>query len=376
MTEETAIKKGEASGPARASGDKAEEGEPTADREAGSTPASTSTATSTPTPTTPASTPTPSPSPTSTATSKGVAKDWRKYAFALVPALGLLELGLHLKQTSSVATEADWKEARSVVAQRVKPSDLVVFAPQWSEPLGRQYFGDELASLERVARPDETRFPRAIEVSMRGARRDELAGWKEVDVARAGPFTIRTLENPSPVTLVDDLLKHVNPNDLAVSRVEGDSETPCTFVRTGVQSGGLGFGPAIPGERFTCPGGGFVGLSVTTDPDYVPRRCIFAPPLGGSTVLRLRFKNVKFGTRLHGHHTNYVEADHVNGAPVVLSFRAQGKALGRFTRRDGQGWTPFEVDTSDLADQTGELIADISAANSNRRLYCFEADTR
>jgi hypothetical protein len=301
---------------------------------------------------------------------------WRTYAFALVPALGLAELGLHVKQTSSVVSDDEWRAARAIVASRAKPSDLVVFAPQWSEPLGRQHFGDELASLERIARPDESRFPRAIEVSIRGARRDELAAWKESDATRSGPFTIRILENPTPISLVDDLLNHFNPTDLSVSRVEGDLETACTFVRTGVQSGGLGFGPAIPAERFACPGTGFAGISVVTDPDYVARRCVFAPPLGGSSVLRLRFKNVKLGTRIHGHHTLYVEADHANGTPVVLALRAQGKTLGRLTRRDGQGWTPFELDTSDLAGQTAEVIADVSSSNAHRRLYCFEADTR
>jgi hypothetical protein len=44
--------------------------------------------------------------------------------------------------------------------------------------------------------------------------------------------------------------------------------------------------------------------------------------------------------------------------------------------RDGDGWKPFEVDTSELAGKTTELVAEVSSPGGDRRLYCFEADTR
>jgi hypothetical protein len=300
----------------------------------------------------------------------------RRYAFAVVPAIGLVELVVHLAQTHSVPTDEDWRAARSAVERRVNPNDLVIFAPEWTEPLGRQHFGAQIASVERIARPDETRFPRAVEVSIRGAERPELAGWRRLDRERVGPFAITTLQNPTPAQVLDDLVEHIRPDAVTVSVVDGDRETACPWTRGAVLTGGLGFGPSAPAERFVCPGGGWIAVTVISDPSYRPRRCIYAPPFGGSTSLRLRFKSVMFGRVLHGHHAIAAEADHSNGSPVSVVFRTGSDVLGRFTRHDGTGWLPFEAETQHIAGTTAELVVDIGAARGEHRQYCFEADTR
>jgi hypothetical protein len=300
----------------------------------------------------------------------------QKYAFALVPAIGLFELALHVKQTSSVPSDEAWKVARAAVEPKVTPSDLLIFAPEWTEPLGREHFGAQLASVARVARPDETRFARAFEVSIRGAHRPELADWKPVERQAVGPFEITTLENPRPARVRDDLVEHVRPDAMSVSLVDGTNETPCPWTKGPILTGGLGYGPSVPAERFACPGGGVVAVTVISDPTYRPRRCIYAPPVGNNRVLRLRFHAVAFGHTFHGHHAIAAEADHANGAPVTLSLRAGDEAIGQFTRRDGTGWTPFETVTESLDGKTAELVADIRAAQGDRRQYCFEADAR
>ncbi len=113
--------------------------------------------------------------------------DWKRWAFLLVPLLGVVELGLHVKQVYGVVPERDWLAARDVVKGLAKPDDLVVFAPSWTDPLGRRYFGKDIATLEREARPDDTRFPRAIEVSIRGEHDAELAGWHEAAKQKSAP---------------------------------------------------------------------------------------------------------------------------------------------------------------------------------------------
>jgi len=301
---------------------------------------------------------------------------FRKYAFAVVPAVGLFELALHWKQTRSVPTDAEWEATRAEVQRIAQPADLVIFAPQWVEPRARQSFGPVLASVERIARPDETRFPRAIEVSIRGAHRTEIAKWKRVKRQQVGPFEVTISENPDARVVIDDLVDHVRPGAMAVSVVDGGRESPCPWTHGAVLTGGLGYGPTVPAERFACADGAVVAVTVISDPTYQPRRCIYAPPVGGNTVLRLRFASVAFGTTLHGHHAIAAEADHANGAPVDLAFRAAGETLGDFVRRDGTGWTPFETMTSDLAGTKAELVVDIRSARGERRQYCFEADTR
>ena len=295
-----------------------------------------------------------------------------RWAFAAVPVVGLLELVAHAIQTRSVASDPDWGAARTYVASQAKEGDLVAFAPRWADPIGREHFGPSLATIEREARPDETRFPRAFEVSIRGAHLPAFEGWQRASEQRFGSVTVTTWENPARAQVIDDLVSLVDPQRLRVSR--GDSD--CNFVHGTPQSGNLGFGPAVPGDRFVCPGNGFVGVSVVADLDYVPRRCIFAPP-PGNAPLHLRFDSVRFGHALHGHHTLYVEAERdKKGAPVTLSFKSGGSTLGTVTHRDGEGWKPFELDTSALAGQSAELVVEIASPGGDRRLYCFEADTR
>jgi hypothetical protein len=301
---------------------------------------------------------------------------WR-WAFMLVPAVGLLELCLHVKQANSAPSEQDWAAARSALEQTVKPDDLVVFAPRWIDPLAREHFGTQIASLEREARPDETRFPRAIEVSVRGMHAPELSSWRKAGEWKTGPFTLTALENPAPAKVIDDLVVHATPEHTRVSRVDPlGRETDCAFAHAGPQTGGLGFGPAVPGDRWTCPGG-FVGISVVPDLDYKPHKCIYAPPSGGPSPVRIRFVDVAFGTSLYGHHGLYVEAErHRDGAPVTLVWKTDARTLGSVTHNDGDGWKRFELPTSDLAGTRGDLVAEITAPNGNRRMYCFEADTR
>jgi hypothetical protein len=296
---------------------------------------------------------------------------WRRWAFAAVPAVGLLELAAHATQVTSVAPERDWKAARDYVATQAKEEDLVAFAPTWADPIGRLYFGAAIATLEREARADEQRFPRAFEVAIRGAHLAGLRGWRRRDERRFGAVTVTTWENPAPMPVLDDLVSAVDPQHMRVSFGDRD----CPFVHSQTQSGGLGFGPAIPGDRFACTGGAFVGVSIVADLDYIARRCIYAPPSGGG-ALRLRFLGVKFGRELYGHHALYVEAERSKqGAPVTITFSVGTSIVGSVVHRDGEGWKPFELDTAEIANKQDDLTAEITSSG-DRRMYCFEAATR
>jgi hypothetical protein len=308
------------------------------------------------------------------------ARAWSRWAFAAIPAVGLLELGAHLVQAHATVRDNDWKAAHDYVAAASKPDDLVTFAPRWVDPIGRHEFGPDVATLQREARPDESRFPRAFEVSIRGAHDPSLEGWRRTEERDFGTVTVATLENPAPAHVLEDLVSLVGASRLQVSRVDGDRAVDCGFSRGAPQSGGLGAGPAVPGERFVCPGGGFVAASVAADLDYRPRRCIYAPPQGGKTVLRLRFLGVELGRTLHGHHGLYVEAErNRTGAPVTITFKVGDAIVGSVVHHDGDGWKPFEFDTTPFQEAThgrADLVAEIASSSSDRRMYCFEADTR
>jgi hypothetical protein len=297
----------------------------------------------------------------------------------------MLELGAHVVQTHSVVPDGDWRSARDYVGAQLQPDDLVSVAPRWADPIGRELLGPEIATLEREARPDESRFPRAFEVSIRGAHDDLLDGWRQTDERRFGGVTVRTLENPDPVHVLDDLVSMVGAQRMQVSRVDGDRTIDCPFTYTAPVSGGLGSGPALPAARFVCPGAVVVAASVAADLDYRPRRCIYTAPAGGRGVTRIRFLGVHLGRALHGHHGLYVEAErNKSGAPITLTFRVGSATVWSVVHLDGEGWKPFEFDTSELAaearkgdpDGRADLVAEIAASNPDRRMYCFEADTR
>ena len=94
-------------------------------------------------------------------------------------------------------------------------------------------------------------------------------------------------------------------------------------------------------------------------------------------LLRLRFLNVKMGHTLKGHHAIYVEAERDRrGPPVTITFKVGSSLLGSIVHHDGDGWKAFELDTSDLAGQRADVVAEIAAPSGDRRQYCFEASTR
>ncbi|HWL86373.1 MAG TPA: hypothetical protein VNO21_11255, partial [Polyangiaceae bacterium] len=172
------------------------------------------------------------------------AKTW---AFVAVPALALIELGAHVAQVHGAIGTDDWAHAREEARALAKADDLVIFAPRWSDPIGREAFGDDLATPQREAWADVSRFPRAIEVSIRGQHAPELAGWKSVASQRAGGITLTTLENPSYRATKTDLVALLRPaldsgsgSEVTIHASDGRGERPCTWGQGPAQSGNLG----------------------------------------------------------------------------------------------------------------------------------------
>ena len=271
----------------------------------------------------------------------------------------MVELLAHLVQTHSVVSDEEWHAARDAIRAKVRPDDLVAVAPYWADPIARQMWKDEILSIAREARPDATRFPRAIEVSMRGQHLDEIAGWKVESTEKVGPFTLTVYDNPSYTPLKDDLVNHAAPGKMEVSVVAGGTAAECQFTRGRVETGGLGFGPAIPADRVSCPGGGTLAATVMQPADYRPHRCLFAPPLGGGKTMRVRFLGVAFGNVLHGHAgIDWDSTAHVDEPPVTLVWKVADRTIGRIVAGNHNGWKGFDFDTRNLAGQEGEIVAE------------------
>ncbi|HSQ68195.1 MAG TPA: hypothetical protein VLM85_33525 [Polyangiaceae bacterium] len=299
----------------------------------------------------------------------------RPWLFLAIPAVGLTELGLHLWQTHDVVPESDWRAASAAVAKLARPDDLIVFAPDWTDPLGRMYFGDALMTARRVGRAEDERFERAIEVSAHGGRDGALGAWPVKEEQRVGALTIRVHDNPHPLHILTDLVDRLAPATAAVFELEGGTERPCPFAVGAGSAGQVGFGMATPGARFSC-GQSFAGESMLPEyPDYVPRRVIYASAPGNRGAVRIRFAHVKLGASLRGHHGIAVHQERdLTGPSVSLTWSIGDRVLGTVVHHDGDGWKQFELDTSDLAGQELDVVADVTCPIAGRP-YGFEAIT-
>lgn len=294
-----------------------------------------------------------------------------------VPLIGLAELVLHVKQTGpDVVPDADWSRARDLVKADLKPEDLVVFEPFWADPVGRETFGAEIMTMKRSGYPDLRRFQRTYEVSIRGAREPELATWKKVKEEKAGGVTVTLFENPDYAPVLDDLVSLVGtPDRLVVSKMEGGAESPCPFTH-GASTGGSTVVPQgllTPADRYQCSGG-HVGVAVLHALDHHPHLCLYATPMA-NTSLRMRFKDVAFGTRLVGHSgIQWVNERTPGPDKVQMIFSAFDHVIAPVFHKVGAGWIGFELPTDELAGKKGDLVVELEPSSQHQ--FCFEAATR
>lgn len=299
-----------------------------------------------------------------------------RYAWLLVPALGLLELGAHHWFARRPPSVAEWRAARPALEAARQGAEPVIVAPYWAEPLARQAFGDAAFPLEQLARPDVSSFARVLEVSLLGQRADETRGWRTLSERQSGKLTLRLLENPAPARVLFDFVSELGP---AHTRVTWSDDAPCAYS-DGARpaAGGLHGAVAYPARRFSCPGGGESGVGVTVidDQRYRPRRCVLAhPPDRGA--LTLSYADVPLGTVIRGYGgLSWFLYRDGKGAPVTLDVRVDGESLGRVVHEDDQGWRGFEVATGAHAGRRAAVQFVITSPGARDRDFCFQADTR
>ncbi|HEX3773895.1 MAG TPA: hypothetical protein VHV51_05485 [Polyangiaceae bacterium] len=300
-----------------------------------------------------------------------------RYLWLLLPIAGLVELGAFVHDARSAPRLDEWQAVRGEVAKLKGPGDLVVVAPEWTDPLAREAFGDALMPIANEARADDSPYARAIEVSELSASAPEFARWPTEETRDVGRFRLRVHRNPEPAKVLFSFLDHVRPQFLAVHEGATD-ERACQFTaHAAVTAGGLHGHLAFPRERFNCGGEEFfVGVTILDDQNYRPRRCIWAHPRGTS-VLRLNFSEVTIGRQIHGYAglSYFLFRDGLHG-PTLLTARVNGEEVGRYLHHDELGWHGFDFDTSRFAGQIANVEFDVHSDDPSDRQFCFYADTR
>lgn len=304
---------------------------------------------------------------------------------AALPVVGLVELGLAEVQKRRVPTDADWRAAAAAAKAAKRPEDWVIVAPAWAGPLGRKAIGEVDASmidLASVARSDLDTAPRVLELSIRGKDDPQTKGWKLLDEKTFGHVKLRTLENPKPDKLVRDLVSEIGPS-LSVARInmQNGVSDPCRWETGGSRIPNLFTGPPTPYERFLCapwdPGWTFIGITVATDLDYNPRRCILMHPTD-NTYTTIQYPPGKIGKKVVGYLGIHVfqERD-LNKPPVHTRISVGTKEVAQVRHKDGDGWLRFEGSTAEFAGKTEVVKIETWVEGvSQFRLACVAAQLR
>ena len=248
----------------------------------------------------------------------------------LVVAVALWETCATFRDAHAVAGDDDWDRAAVAVRAQFQPGDLIVFAPDWIDPVGRLHLGD-LVTIDMAARMDAARYGRIWELSTRGARAPETAGLVPAFAQDGGEVAVRRYDR-APVQVVADVRDRI-----ASAKIEGGRAT--------LELAEVGF---------------------------APHRCIEATPPPGGQV-KITFAQLPLGTALVG----YVGLADVFTrrdvrAPGQLDVQIGGKTVATVAPGVDDGWVRFEAPTTPGAAD----VTFVASAAAPQRLICFAAEAR
>jgi hypothetical protein len=255
-----------------------------------------------------------------------------KKPLAAAPALLLVTVALWeivetVHAAHAVPDDAAWERAARVVRGQFRPGDLIVFAPAWSDPVGRLHLGD-LIPVATAARMDDAKFATIWELSIRGAEAPELAALRP-DFVVDGDVEIRRFHQ-EPAVVVSDVLDHL-------------AELTSDGVKPTLELAEVGFGP---------------------------HRCLqLEPPDHGVVTMTVP---MQLGTTLVGYVglADVFKRRNIR-TPGTLEIRVGAASrIVRFGVDDG--WVRFELPTTP---GTGE-VQFLASAISHERLICFAAEAR
>ncbi|MBL0212720.1 MAG: hypothetical protein IPQ07_02435 [Myxococcales bacterium] len=250
----------------------------------------------------------------------------------LLVAVALWEVVATRCDATQVPDDAAWAEAAAQVRAGFRAGDLIVFAPEWEDPVGRLHLGD-LIPVDVAARMDAARFARIWEVSIRGAHHADTAGLEAVETETHRGVTVRRYERAPAIVLADVRDRMSN-----------------------ILTTGGGRGPAIE----------------LAEVGFAPHRCIQIIPNPGQPA-RITFPQLPLGAELVGYAglADVFTRRDVR-APGKLDVEIGGKIVASVTPGVDDGWVRFAVPTTPgSADVT--FIASAEAAG---RQLCFAAEAR
>jgi hypothetical protein len=254
---------------------------------------------------------------------------------AAVPALllvivSLWEIVATRRDAAAVPDDAAWDAATTVVRASYQPGDLIVFAPDWIDPVGRLHLGDKI-SVDMAGRMDAARYGRIWELSIRGAHAPDVAGSAPVFEQSIDGVTVRRFER-APAIVTADVA-----SELGAATSDGAHPT--------LELAEVGF---------------------------APHRCVQVTPVPG-TPTRVTFHQLQLGATLVGYAglaDVFTRRD--IRAPGTLAVEIGGRTVATRTLGIDDGWVRFEAPTTPGAAD----VTFIAIAAAPQRLICFAAEAR
>ncbi|HTM19370.1 MAG TPA: hypothetical protein VL172_02645, partial [Kofleriaceae bacterium] len=237
-----------------------------------------------------------------------------------------------------VPGDDEWDQAAAAVRAQYQPGDLILFAPDWVDPVGRLHLGD-LIPVDVAGRMDDARFGRIWELSIRGARGGETAGLEPVYRESFGGVTVRRFER-APAEVVTDFVTAADRAERPVARPD-------------LQEVG-----------------------------FAPHRCLAASPGQGKTAV-MRWPSIELGSQLVGY---FGEADvftrRENLYPARLEVLVAGHPAADLTVGPDDGWVRFAAPTPPGAAEVVFRATDLTPGDHKRKegerthILCFAAEAR
>jgi hypothetical protein len=269
---------------------------------------------------------------------------WSTLLLALLPVLGLGELGLHVYFATRAPDFDAYQKLAPELLRRKQPGVPVVVSPRWAEPLVRQA-APAAFPIAELTRPDDSGFPAFLEVSLRGARAPELESFEVREQKQLGPFALLLRDNPHFEQPRFDFVTAVDNGEVEVWSELAGERRPCPVVdRVRGTTGGLHGAAARQARRFECPGGRVVGVTLIDDQHYRPRRCVLVDPAKSGRIV-LHFSSVPPSKRLLGFSgfSYFLSRDYV-GKPAELTISEGQRELGRRGSEPREGWQRFQLE--------------------------------
>ena len=278
----------------------------------------------------------------------------------LASVIGLItwETGATLIQHNEAATDEDWKKAAEKVRAERKPTEPVLFAPHWADPMGRAAMGPSL-ELDMLTLSDVDRYPRVWQLSIRGKRHPWLEGLSPSRSFSEGQVRVDVFDK-EPAEVLFDFTRSM----LKAAKVErqGRDLVQCP----------------LRNKRFRCDprqGWNWAGPHLA-EVGHRPYRCIFVHPVDRH-VMRVKFPAVKLGRSIVVY-TGIDDFENRKRAklPVQLTVTVNRKPVGSTEHKNDSGWQRYTADTSRYAGQTHEVSFEVAAKGAFARTFCFSAEAR